>query len=309
MHGSVADTPAVGAIPPNSDRARDAPCLARRAMQMSTKDYRSRLMYPAVHIVSRSWHPRPTERFEQLIASHAHASVLAQRNAMPRLELRPSPSLAYVIVSQSTIIHNAQQLPSPISPTTRPHLPPANGRDMFSQEPRNSPPRDHLPIGQFIAQLLRRSRTSTGVLQTALCYLQALLGILPRLFHQGKLHLTAAHGASSYAEPRIIHGLPTRDTPHSAATSATAADCIDNTSSVLPPLPSPLCCPHRTFLACLILASKFTQDHSYSNRAWAKLAGLPPREVGCCERAVGEALDWRLWVVHEIRLAAEGGAH
>ncbi|KAI9068851.1 hypothetical protein FKP32DRAFT_1560897 [Trametes sanguinea] len=65
---------------------------------------------------------------------------------------------------------------------------------------------------------------------------------------------------------------------------------------MLPPLPSPLCCPRRTFLACLILASKFMQDRSYSNRAWAKLAGLPPREIGRCERAVGEALDWRLWV-------------
>ncbi|KAI0329431.1 hypothetical protein GY45DRAFT_1229632, partial [Cubamyces sp. BRFM 1775] len=55
-------------------------------------------------------------------------------------------------------------------------------------------------------------------------------------------------------------------------------------------------CPRRTFLACLILASKFMQDRSYSNRAWAKLAGLPPREIGRCERAVGEALQWRLWV-------------
>lgn len=64
----------------------------------------------------------------------------------------------------------------------------------------------------------------------------------------------------------------------------------------LPPMPSPLLCPRRTFLACLILASKFLQDRSYSNKAWAKLAGLPPREIGRCERAVGEALEWRLWV-------------
>ncbi|KAI0348847.1 hypothetical protein OH77DRAFT_1359329, partial [Trametes cingulata] len=54
--------------------------------------------------------------------------------------------------------------------------------------------------------------------------------------------------------------------------------------------------PRRTFLACLILASKFMQDRSYLNRAWAKLAGLPPREISRCERAVGEALEWRLWI-------------
>jgi len=64
----------------------------------------------------------------------------------------------------------------------------------------------------------------------------------------------------------------------------------------LPPLPSPLLCPRRTFLASLILASKFMQDKCYSNRAWAKLAGLPAREIGRCERALGEALGWRLWV-------------
>ncbi|KAJ3765484.1 hypothetical protein FB446DRAFT_655244 [Lentinula raphanica] len=66
--------------------------------------------------------------------------------------------------------------------------------------------------------------------------------------------------------------------------------------SPLPSLPSPLLCPRRAFLASLILASKFMQDECYSNRAWAELSGLPPREVGRCERALGDALDWRLWV-------------
>ena len=61
-------------------------------------------------------------------------------------------------------------------------------------------------------------------------------------------------------------------------------------------LPSPLLCPRRAFLASLILASKFFQDKCYSNRAWAKLSGLPAREIGRCERALGEALQWRLWV-------------
>jgi PHO85 cyclin-5 len=66
--------------------------------------------------------------------------------------------------------------------------------------------------------------------------------------------------------------------------------------SPLPPRPSPLLCPRRMFVAALILAAKFTQDRVYSNRAWAKISGLDAREVGRCERALGEALDWRLWV-------------
>lgn len=64
----------------------------------------------------------------------------------------------------------------------------------------------------------------------------------------------------------------------------------------LPPRPSPLLCPRRMFVAALILATKFTQDRVYSNRAWAKISGLDPREIGRCERALGEALEWRLWV-------------
>jgi PHO85 cyclin-5 len=65
---------------------------------------------------------------------------------------------------------------------------------------------------------------------------------------------------------------------------------------LLAPLPSPLLSPCRTFLASLILASKFTQDRCYSNKAWAKLSGLPPREIGRCEHALGDVLEWRLWV-------------
>ncbi|KAF8826115.1 hypothetical protein HHX47_DHR6000453 [Lentinula edodes] len=62
----------------------------------------------------------------------------------------------------------------------------------------------------------------------------------------------------------------------------------------LPLLPSPLLCPRRTFLASLILATKFIHDKSYSNRAWSTVCKLPSREVSRCERALGNALQWRL---------------
>ncbi|KAH8103203.1 hypothetical protein DFH11DRAFT_1472734, partial [Phellopilus nigrolimitatus] len=50
-------------------------------------------------------------------------------------------------------------------------------------------------------------------------------------------------------------------------------------------------CPCCTFLAALILASKFLQDRCYSNRAWNKLPRPPAQEVGHCERALGDALE------------------
>ena len=64
----------------------------------------------------------------------------------------------------------------------------------------------------------------------------------------------------------------------------------------LAPLASPLLYPRRPFLASHILASKFTQDRRYSNKTWAKLSGLPPREIGRCERALGDVVEWPLWV-------------
>jgi hypothetical protein len=43
------------------------------------------------------------------------------------------------------------------------------------------------------------------------------------------------------------------------------------------PLPSPLLCPHHTFLVSLILVSKFSQNKCYFNRTWAKLSRLPEK--------------------------------
>ncbi|KDQ21547.1 hypothetical protein BOTBODRAFT_40294 [Botryobasidium botryosum FD-172 SS1] len=63
--------------------------------------------------------------------------------------------------------------------------------------------------------------------------------------------------------------------------------------------PAVLLDPRRTVLASIVLAAKFLQDRAYSNRAWAKLTGLDPIEVTRCERALGDALSWRLWVGRE----------
>ncbi|KAF8160826.1 hypothetical protein B0H34DRAFT_795687 [Crassisporium funariophilum] len=186
-----------------------------------------------------------------------------------------------------------------------------------------------MPIRSFMQEVLRRSRTTGSVLQTALCYLEAIRLKIPELLQEENSGIKAHHEPES----RILAATPAelereaelcelesaaeyqisddilktvRVLDHSpdgldyaqqsGASGIFSGIDLNAESSTSTCLPSPLLCPRRAFLASLILASKFSQDKCYSNRAWAKLVGLPPRELGRCERALGQALEWRLWV-------------
>ena len=250
--------------------------------------------------------------------------------------------------NSSTLTACVQQLPSPITP---PFLPSTASSPHASTAPRNLSRAATLtdlsstdqarinaaPLKTFVHEVLRRSRTSCSVLQTALCYIEALRSKVPELVHQERTgegirgEVDQSERVVCSDDPRLLES-PKEvsideiiDTGHLVGSEnrfdddapATVRMLDDNSLTVpeqsgtdtekkvrshpedlptLPPLPSPLLCPRRTFLASLILASKFMQDKCYSNRAWAKLAGLPAREIGRCERALGEALGWRLWV-------------
>lgn len=274
-----------------------------------------------------------------------------------------------VVTKQPPILNTSQfpttlkrplnQLPSPRSPTTVPSPLPTFSAEVpassfcstsgilpsgFLAEHFGSNAstivceKDLVPIRTFVQEVLRRSRTTCSVLQSALCYIEAVRGKVPELVENEK------RGLGARGEPALDEIISKETTeiqrPNFAADSSSqsvlrtevmsmdpldsldAPTIVQNDTSLfqpqtlgqeshsnekrrkippkplipLPPLPSPLLCPRRTFLAALILASKFLQDRCYSNRAWAKLSGLPPREVGRCERALGDALGWRLWV-------------
>ncbi|KAL1741394.1 hypothetical protein HDZ31DRAFT_76216, partial [Schizophyllum fasciatum] len=181
------------------------------------------------------------------------------------------------------------------------------------------PPSDAtlMPIRAFVYHILRRSRTKSCVLQSALCYIEGVRGKLPELAtreverinrggHPAKAlrpQVTIANmspldmtslSLGSYTPSLAGPAAPPvlRSEPHPLRKSTSVGDIPSPSATA----PSPLLCPRRTFLAALVLAHKFIMEKCYSNRAWAKIAGLPPREVGRCERALGEALDWRLWV-------------
>lgn len=254
--------------------------------------------------------------------------LTADRATLAQLPIKVSP-----VTSTTEILSKSRrntQLPSPISPTTQPS---PSAAESYSATVVEIEPTcmfgsktNLIPIKGFVHEVLRRSRTSGCVLQTALCYLEAIKPRLPNLIKQEQA------GLGTHFEPevesRISMATPAEiesdndintssddglDTVRICDTSS-ATVCLDAADSApdgdtlkkpkapsaplapLPPLPSPLLCPRRAFLAALILASKFTQDKCYSNRAWAKLSGLPAREISRCERTLGDALEWRLWV-------------
>lgn len=236
---------------------------------------------------------------------------------------------------------NTVHLPSPCSPSSQsipgPITDPSRIASFLNKHYSNVPfsERELLPLKHFVKEVLYRSRTTRPVLESALCYIEAVRKKIPDLVEKEK------QGLGVWGEPELDNRV-TKELGEASASSSlfdltsdsssdktrtelmstdsnaptvlqedTSLPCHDLqqvdhapkrrkiSNKPLPPLiplPSPLLCPRRTFLAALILASKFLQDRCYSNRAWAKLSGLPPREVGRCERALGEALEWRLWV-------------
>ncbi len=193
-----------------------------------------------------------------------------------------------------------------------------------------------LPMKTFVHEVLKRSRTSGSILRAALCYLEAIREKVPEILQREKMGIRAhyyqpetkilpsteaelAHEAELAAledaqafvvdsvEQLVSDDLRTirltdgendhfdnmqhileEDRASILSLVAEPSTPVDN-SSVLSrsqKLPSALLFHRRASLTSLILAIKFFQDKCYSNRAWAK----------CCERALGQALEWRLWV-------------
>ncbi|KII92886.1 hypothetical protein PLICRDRAFT_51214 [Plicaturopsis crispa FD-325 SS-3] len=236
------------------------------------------------------------------------------RGVQPELQLR-KPNQKYVVglvdqaVKSLSEIWQPHDIPPVFMSASRPSFPttPISNRTSQLPSPPLSPvlptllpqqasPSNLVPLKGFVHEVLRRSRTSGSVLQTALCYIEAVRAHVPALAEREK---NGEGVRGEVDDSNRIEYAPTEDAEPTPAPPKLPP---------LPPLPSPLLCPRRTFLASLILASKFTQDRTFSNRAWAKLSGLPPREIGRCERALGDALQWRLWVgkVPTTRSQSEG---
>nr|CDI56338.1 g1 s-specific cyclin [Melanopsichium pennsylvanicum 4] len=131
-----------------------------------------------------------------------------------------------------------------------------------------------LPLQVFVRETLRRGRTSCSTLQASLLYC-VRLGEAAKRSKQMSLHeSTRAAGVSVEVEAQptsAFHGMTKEEL------------CLVR-------------CPRRMFLASIMVASKFVQDRTYSNRAWSKISGLPLKDLGKLERAFLKAIDYRLMV-------------
>ncbi|OAD77129.1 cyclin [Phycomyces blakesleeanus NRRL 1555(-)] len=133
-----------------------------------------------------------------------------------------------------------------------------------------STPSSVVPLRTFIQEVLKRSRTTYSTLQTALFYL-----------------LRAQSAISLHLQPK------TKSQRHEGGKTETCdyGRCEQNVY---------INCGRRMFLASLILASKFVQDKTYRNSAWAKMANLQVAEINKAERIFSELIDYRLYIAQPI---------
>ncbi|KAL1750557.1 hypothetical protein FB107DRAFT_294520 [Schizophyllum commune] len=269
--------------------------------------------------------PSPEQQASQTSASGTNTTPPRGRSTCHALDQARSTSQRSSSHSQDRnmieqVVHLLTDIWEPYTPRPIASQTSAAGPSRAAQ-PQSGGDATLMPIRNFVYHILRRSRTTSGVLQSAMCYIEGVRGKLPGLAAREaertargarpakalRPQLTIANisqldmgslSLGAYAPPLTrslappIPGSEPTGSSHPLRKSTSVGDLQDPTAAA----PSPLLCPRRTFLAALVLAHKFILEKCYSNRAWAKIAGLPPREVGRCERALGEALDWRLWV-------------
>lgn len=123
-------------------------------------------------------------------------------------------------------------------------------------------------------ETLRRSRTSCSTLQAALLFCKRAGGeVVRRRAQQEGLVLTAEQ----------MEKLP-----------GSASFYPSLSSNALQSSNDYLLCNRRTFLASVMISSKFLQDRTFSNRAWSKISGLDVQELSRVERRVLMALEFNL---------------
>jgi hypothetical protein len=154
------------------------------------------------------------------------------------------------------------------------------------QCPVGAPFTGGIPLDLFIRETLRRSRTSCSTLQAALLYCKRVgaEAIRKRAEREG-VELDDGEREVLQDHARTYPSLSKSHQDPAAEQLASGAVIAD-----------PILCSRRTFLAAVMISSKFLQDRTFSNRAWSKISGLSVKELGVVERRMLDAIEFDLYV-------------
>ncbi|KAG0355873.1 hypothetical protein BGZ54_000937 [Gamsiella multidivaricata] len=197
-----------------------------------------------------------------------------------------------------------------------------------------------IPLHIFVKETLRRSRTTLSTLQLALYYIYKVRNQVlaarekirqDQIYHLQQQQRAALHqpqplspnGSSdafsaeeefkqrdyfnslslhAHTQTSTKHTLPMTPPGTNNTPSALSPISLSSSASTSPILAKsePVGCGRRMFLAALILASKFQQDRTYSNKAWSKISGLPVAEINLNEITFLTLIDYRLFVSQAV---------
>lgn len=159
-----------------------------------------------------------------------------------------------------------------------------------------------LPLRHFIKEVLRRSRSTCSTLQTALYYIHKSRDVIRervRAAEEAKVQLMRIK-SSGQVDAANWNGFTLPSPPYGEhdqyMSQGQLSPSPQNIAALLAKVRDPVLCGRRMFLAALICASKFLQDRTYSNRAWAKISSLPCSEINANEKAFLQVLNYNLFV-------------
>ncbi|KAG0081630.1 hypothetical protein BGZ93_002673 [Podila epicladia] len=101
---------------------------------------------------------------------------------------------------------------------------------------------------------------------------------------------TASSPVSDSSSPRSVSSVSSSGSCSSTSSSSSSSSSQSNRI---------IYCGRRTFLAALMVASKYLQDRNYSNKAWAKISGLSIKEINANELIFLKLIDYSLFVSNE----------
>ncbi|KAF9354172.1 hypothetical protein BGX26_007999 [Mortierella sp. AD094] len=192
-----------------------------------------------------------------------------------------------------------------------------------------------IPLHIFVKETLRRSRTTLSTLQLALYYIykvrNQVLAAQEKIRQDQIQHLQQRalqqgqplspngsidalseeefkqrdyfNSISMQAHSHLAKNTPPLTPPGTNNTPASLSPLSLSSSTPTSPIlakSEPVGCGRRMFLAALILASKFQQDRTYSNKAWSKISGLPVSEINLNEITFLTLIDYRLFVSQAV---------